>query len=152
MKGMIGREVRYVDEFEIEKGMIRRFATCLGDLSPLYYDEEFARGTEYGGIIAPPTMIFEWNHHAHSLFPPDQRDSIFRPLPRQPRILRGINEYEIIEPLRPGDVIETRARVVDVYQKQGHSGPLVFVIAEIDYFNQKQERLAKSRDTMVMLA
>jgi acyl dehydratase len=39
---------------EVEKGAIKKFADPIGDTNPLYWDEDFARNTEYGRIIAPP--------------------------------------------------------------------------------------------------
>ena len=151
LRGFIGREITYVDEFEIEKGMCRRFAIALGNPNPLYCDEEFAKTTEYGGIVAPPTMVFEWNHHKRSVIPREQRKSIFASLPRQPSFIRGINEYEIIQPLRPGDIITSHSKITDIHEKQGKSGPLVFMVYETIYLNQKAEILAKSKDTTILL-
>ena len=39
---------------EVEKETIRRVADALGDPNPLWRDEEYAKGTSYGGIIAFP--------------------------------------------------------------------------------------------------
>lgn len=48
------------------------FARAIGDLNPLYVDEEAAKRSEFGGIIAPPTfavkiypMDFELFQAAH---------------------------------------------------------------------------------------
>ena len=151
LQRLIGREVTYIDEFEVEKGMIKRFAIAIGDSNPIYYDEEFAGTTAYGGIVAPPTFLFEWNHHRHSALPPRERRALFSGLERQPRLLRGINEYEVVQPVRPGDIITTKARIAEVYEKQGRSGQLVFMVIETDYFNQSKEMLGKSRDTYILL-
>src|SRR3989338_2643949 len=43
--------------FEAGKEVIRRFADAVGDRNPLYYDEEYARNSRYGSIIAPPGCI-----------------------------------------------------------------------------------------------
>ncbi|MFC1887067.1 translation elongation factor 4 [Thermodesulfobacteriota bacterium] len=103
LKQMVGREHTYTDEFEVEKGMINRFAIAIGDSNPLYSDEEFARSTPYGGVIAPPTFLFEWNHHKHSVLAPEVRKPMFADFDRQPTVLRGVNEYEFVHPVRPGD-------------------------------------------------
>ena len=42
--------------FTVEASHIMMFARSVGDANPIYYDEEYARGTEPGGIIAPPTF------------------------------------------------------------------------------------------------
>jgi acyl dehydratase len=151
LEQMVGREAEYTDEFEVEKGMIRRFAIAIGDSNPLYSDEKFAASTEHGGIIAPPTFLFEWNHHKHSVLSPESRRSLFVGLDRLPRLLRGINEYEFILPVRPGYVITTRSRVADVYEKPGRSGQLIFMVCKTDYFDQKANLLGKSKDTYILL-
>ena len=43
--------------YEIEKGMIQRFVQAIDDPNPLWQDEEYAKKSQYGGIIAPPTCI-----------------------------------------------------------------------------------------------
>jgi acyl dehydratase len=151
LKGIIGRETTYTDEFEIEKGMIERFAIATGDSNPIHSDADFAESTSHKGLIAPPTMLFEWNHHKHGAMPPGVRESIFRDLKRRPRLLRGMNEYQMERPLRPGDIIKSVSRVTDAYEKQGRSGQLVFMICETDYFNQQEERLGKCIDTYILL-
>jgi acyl dehydratase len=153
LQNLIGHEFCHTDEFEVEKGMIKRFAIALDDPNPLYFDQAFACKTPYGGIVAPPTFLFEWNHHAHwhPALSPEARSSLFEGLNRQPRFLRAGNELDISQPPRPGDVIHSRARITDVYAKQGKSGQLIFVICETDYFNQKDEALGKNKDTFVMI-
>ena len=151
LKRHIGHEFAYTDEFEVEKGMIRRFAIAIGDPNPIYFDEEFARKTIYGGIIAPHTFLFEWNHHRHSVLSPEERRSLFKELNPQPRFLRGGNEYEIFQPVRPGDIITSKSRLTEVYEKLGKSGPLIFAICEDEYYNQRAEFLGKNRDTYILL-
>lgn len=46
-----------VDKFPIEAGHIMMFARSVGDANPVYYDEDHAKGTEPGAIIAPPTFV-----------------------------------------------------------------------------------------------
>jgi acyl dehydratase len=37
---------------------IRKFVDGIGDTNPLYRDEEYAKGTRCGGLIAPPSFVF----------------------------------------------------------------------------------------------
>ncbi len=46
-----------VDKFPIEAGHIMMFARSVGDANKIYYDEDHARTTEVGHIIAPPTFV-----------------------------------------------------------------------------------------------
>jgi uncharacterized OB-fold protein len=40
--------------------MIRRWCEAMGERNPLYLDEDYARTTPYGGIVAPPAMLEVW--------------------------------------------------------------------------------------------
>lgn len=55
-----------VDRFPVEASHILMFARSVGDNNQIYYDEEYARGTEPGTIIAPPTFA-----QASAQFDPD---------------------------------------------------------------------------------
>ncbi len=44
------------EKFAVEASHIMMFARAVGDANRIYHDEEYARGTEPGGIIAPPTF------------------------------------------------------------------------------------------------
>ncbi len=37
---------------------IRNFVNGVGDSNPLYRDEEYARGTAYGALVAPPNWLY----------------------------------------------------------------------------------------------
>ena len=43
-------------KFPVEASHILMFARSVGDKNQVYYDEDYAKGTEVGGIIAPPTF------------------------------------------------------------------------------------------------
>ncbi|MCG5214354.1 bifunctional MaoC family dehydratase N-terminal/OB-fold nucleic acid binding domain-containing protein [Streptosporangium soli] len=40
--------------------MIRHWTTAMGDANPVYTDEEYARGSVHGEIVAPPAMAQVW--------------------------------------------------------------------------------------------
>jgi hypothetical protein len=44
-------------EFPVEAGQVMMFARSIGDPNPIYSDAEYARSTELGEIIAPPTFV-----------------------------------------------------------------------------------------------
>ena len=70
-----------IKKFPIEAGHIMMFARAIGDPNPIYYDEDSAKTTEPGGIIAPPTFIMAAAH-----FDPDYR---MRPKIGQPWLGSG---------------------------------------------------------------
>jgi len=56
---MLGKEEYFPGREVVDISSIRRYAQAISDLNPLYLDEEYAKKSEYGGIIAPPTFIFD---------------------------------------------------------------------------------------------
>src|SRR5688500_15594994 len=65
-----------IDWFPIEAGHIMIFARAIGDPNPVYADPIYAKGTDVGGVIAPPTFL-EAGIHFDCNFP-------FRPRLGQP--------------------------------------------------------------------
>lgn len=151
IKAWIGREVTYTAPEELGRAAIRYFALATGDGNPLYHDEQTARSSRHGDIIAPPTLICETNqvymrspdgvgYIGHSWELPLQGD----------RRIRGGNEYEFHQPVRPHDRITVTWRIVDIYERDTRQGgSLVFVISEARYTNQHGELLAVNRETSI---
>ena len=60
-KGLIGKEGEpFHAPDEVSKSMIRHYIEMMEDANPLYTDEEYAKKSKYGGIIAPPQMLMVW--------------------------------------------------------------------------------------------
>jgi hypothetical protein len=55
-----------VGKFPVEASHIMMFARSVGDDNPIYMDEDHAKGTEPGAVIAPPTFM-----QASAQFAPD---------------------------------------------------------------------------------
>lgn len=130
-----------IGAYEIERGMIQQFARAIDDPNPLWQDEEYARQSQQGGIIAPPTFVVtiggeEFGQIVARLF----RDGV----------LHGSTELECYRPVRPGDCITVVAKVANIRERHGaDSGKTVFVIFEITYTNQRRELVARCRQTMI---
>ena len=150
IKDLIGTERVYMGTERLGEGAIKRFADAIGDRNPLYWDEEFARTSPGRGIIAPPTLIFELNHHIGAVLAedglPEEQMELHLPLGA---LFRGGNEYEMFQPVRPDDVITTRRKLLDIREKSGRSGTLIFVVSEIEYTNQRGELLGINRETII---
>ena len=46
-----------VDKFPVESGHVMMFARSIGDANEIYYNEDYAKSTDQGAIIAPPTFV-----------------------------------------------------------------------------------------------
>jgi len=127
--------------YEIEKGMIRRFARAVGDPNPLWQDEEYARASHYGGIIAPPTFILAIGF--------EQFVEDVMALASFGTLLMGGTELECYQPVRLGDVITAVFKISNVRERQGKMGKMAFMTFDSTYKNQRQELVAKCRQMVI---
>lgn len=126
--------------YDVEKGAIRKFADAIGDEDPIYYDENAAKAAGFKTIPAPPTFLCTFR--AQEL--PDLKIQFGRVR------LNGGNEYEYYQPIYAGDTITLTAKYVDVNERTGRTGNMVFVITELTFKNQQGEVVAKGRNTGIM--
>jgi acyl dehydratase len=151
IRNLVGREEYFPGVEAVDKSSIRRYAEAIGDFNPLYFDDEYAKKTKYGGLIAPPTFIFDVNMGHLSPHEVDEngRDEQRIAIPGL-TALRGGNEYQFMEPVRPGDTISRKRKILAVYEKKGKRvGTILFVIYETIYLNQQNRILGISRETMM---
>lgn len=151
VKSWIGREMTYEAPEELGRASIRYFALALDDDNPVYCDGEVAAKSRHGGIIAPPTLVCETNQIINQ--PLDENGYIGHhwalPLPNC-RFIRGGNEYEFHQPVRPDDRIRVTWKILDIYERETRKfGKLIFVISEARYVNQRGELLAINRETNI---
>jgi acyl dehydratase len=154
-----------IEKFPIEAGHIMMFARAIGDANPIYYDAEYAKNTEPGSLIAPPTFI-----QASAQFDPDY---FLRPKIGQPwfgsgkeptgikpgtsgetgglgRVLHAEQHYEYHRPLRPGDVLTVTVQPGRKWEKEGRrSGKLIFSETVVEFRDQKGELVVTARSVGV---
>ena len=136
VKKMIGSKSQ-PRTFEIESGAIRRFAEAIGDPNPLFNDEQAARHTRFGGMIAPPTFMRSLGIE-------------FLDVKIQAgRALDGGSEWDYFIPIRPGDRITVVSKLADIRESEGRLGPMAFIVAETSYTNQFGELCAIQRTTTI---
>jgi len=146
---MIGGEK--VRHYEVTKRDIKRFAQAIGEADPIHFDEEYAKTTRYGGIIAPPLFcqMFTFEDVPADRLPGDGSPiEIDVPIPAQ-RTVGGASSYEIFQRVRAGDRITAKSTLKDVFTKEGKSGRLYFVVVETEFSNQREETVAKETATYI---
>lgn len=159
-KNMLPEEItKYVGKvevtiFEVEKGAIRRYADAVDDPNPLYWDEEYARKSGYGSLIAPPGF-FGWpaKWMRGSPFPvfseamlkliTDLRKAGYT------KIIDGAIDYEFFCPVRAGDCLSASVVIEDIAERKDGDGKAVFVITETTYTNQNSDLVARVRQIFV---
>lgn len=137
---------------------IRQYATAvgIGAVDPLFVDEEFARGTPYGGVVAPFLYFnvpFSALQHTAQLkedgIPAGAIGNTPRPPIPLPRTMAGGTEVEYLRPIRPGDVLTQQSKISDITERQGSSGPLVFTTTETTYRDAAGEPVVIVRSTTI---
>jgi acyl dehydratase len=119
---------------------IRRWAiaTYWPETPPaIYWDEDYAKTTTWGGIIAPKDFNpFAW---------PVRRagPATGQPAPRADGLrltnMNGGQTDTFGVPMRPGDRITTRSRLADFNERQGRFGLMLYRFNETEWTNQKGE-------------
>ncbi|MBM3926094.1 MAG: MaoC family dehydratase [SAR202 cluster bacterium] len=125
---------------EVEKGHIRAFAQAVEDPNPLWNDEAVARNTRLGGMVGSPTFLRAIRTERLQELPADFPFN---------RPLDGGSEWEYFEPVRPGDIITGVTKIVDIFDKTGRLGQMVFVVTETTYTNQLGQRVATQKNTSI---
>ena len=137
--------------YYIDAGSIKFFAESIRDPDPLYWDEERASDTTYGGIVAPPTF-YGGATSVRNLRSDDPRNVSAAVVPIPPGWV-GLNagdDFELFHPVRPGDTLTCREKVMDAYERQGSSGHLIFIIREKTLTNQHGQVALVRRGTSVL--
>ncbi|MHB1929954.1 MAG: FAS1-like dehydratase domain-containing protein [Acidimicrobiales bacterium] len=151
-----------VEHFPIEAGHVMSFARAIGDPNPIYHDEEHARRSECGRIIAPPTFV-----QASAQFDPDYR---LRPRPgeawqgsgREPTgrpsgqggggggALHAEQHYTYHRPVAVGDVLSVVVRPGETWERDGRrGGKLRFSETYTEYRDQGGELVVTARAVAV---
>ena len=137
---------------EVEKGAIKKFADAVGDRNPLYWDEEYARNSRYGSIVAPPGF-FGWPTKWKSTMPffSELRQEVIDTMVKAgySRLLDGGIEFDFFYPVRAGDILAGMPQVASIQERETKGGKMLLSIVETTYTNQNGAIVAKARQTMV---
>jgi len=134
--------VEKVRRYEVTARDIRRFAQAIGDEPRVASD---------GTLVAPPlfcqAFMFE-DVPAEELPPDGSPKELDVPVPAK-RTVGGGSEFEVLGPVRSGDVITVYSKLKDVIVKEGRTGTLYLVVVETRFHNQLGEPVARELATYV---
>lgn len=102
------------------------------------------------GDPLPPLWhwLFFLDRHRASELGPDghaRRGGLLPPVPLPRRMWAG-SRFEFHHPLRIGDHITRETRVIDIKEKSGRSGPLVFVVVQHEISNSAGMAIVEEHD------
>jgi acyl dehydratase len=151
---------------DVSTSEIRRFAQSIFDDTRLFYDDEAARNSRFGGRVAPGTFVM------HSLRPEspfaddalrwaNRHDEMHRvavteglPLPQNWDGLYHVHagdDMEFRSLARPGDRISAHIHLHDIYEKSGRNGALAFYVVRTDWKNQHGDIVASHDMNLVWM-
>lgn len=123
----------------MEKGAVRKFAEAIGDPNPLYIDEEAAKASRYGRLLAPPTFPRTFDYgEVEGMGSPGQG------------YIHGEHRIRYERPLFVGDEVLCHAEVKEYYEKEGREGTLGFLISERVGESPEGERIFTMTDTAIL--
>lgn len=132
----IGTKLRINNIFNewVTTDSLRKFSDGIGDSNPLYVNEEYAKQTAWGDLIASPSSL-------HSIFP----GWILQGLPGVQGFQAGA-DWTFYKPARLGDKITPECVFTGFDEKKSQfAGRMIMEYQESKYFNQDNELLAKVR-------
>jgi hypothetical protein len=151
-----------VEKFAVEASHIMMFARSIGDDNRIYYDADYAKSTEPGSIIAPPTFA-----QSSAQFDPDY---FLRPKTGQAWFgsgkeptgvkressggggggggggLHAEQHFEYHRHLKPGDVLSATVKPGKTWERESkRAGKLVFSETVTEYRDQRGELVITAR-------
>ena len=135
----IGRKFQYSGACREANGdSILRFVNAIGDPNPLWRDEEYARKTRYGGLVAPPSFLYNVT------------------LGLAMHGLKGVHafhsgtDWEFYKPVVVYDKITYDCTFVGLDEHSSDFAPRWLVEHyQTDYFNRKDDLIARSNAHMI---
>lgn len=127
--------------YEVGKEKIKEYAKAIKNLDPYYLDDDFAKKSKYGAIIAPPTFAVVFGAY---LIEPVFTDKDLNL--NMAMLVHGEQELEFLEVVKAGDSITTSAKIVDIKNKE----KLDVISVEIKSKNQHGKEVSRGIYTFVV--
>lgn len=123
----------------VRRDAVYLFAEAIADPSPLYRDEEAAKGSRYGRIPAPPTFPRTFDY--------GKLEGLELPLAG---LIHGEFRISYERPLLVGDEVLCRLTLQDSYDKRGRRGLLGLLLFERTGESPDGGRIFTTNDTVVV--
>jgi acyl dehydratase len=99
--------------YEVGKEKIKEYAKAIKNLDPHYLDDDFAKKSKYGKIIAPPTFAVVFSAFMIEPVFMDKELNL-----NMAMLVHGEQELEFLEVVKAGDAITTTAKIIDIKNKE----------------------------------
>jgi len=132
-QSLIGREFEAEAPVEVTAEMIANFRFAIGDIVGVGNDPAKSPDASSSELVAPPAFagIFRL------------AELTFEKLPNSTRRLAAGMEVDFVIPICAGDRITMASRIVEVYEKTGRTGAMIFMVIGSTLKNQNGELVAR---------
>src|SRR5579862_8911319 len=151
MRAVVGKVMTTMTSFPVSASDIRKWAAAVYYPEvppPLFWDEEYAATTRFGGIVAPE----EFNPFAVMTKEPRPTRRVYsrgrfeRAFGIEPPEARAILQTEIRVRysgvrMRPGDVICSTQRIDEYFEREGRMGLQLYTTVSNEFTNQRDEQV-----------
>ena len=159
MRAAIGIEMDREVSFPISESDIRRWAIAVyypAEPPRLYWDAEYAKNTQYGGIVAPEEFNpFAWMtaggpRKATVGHDPDLTEiTLGIAGPGLKFQLNGGSEVEYGVRMRPGDVVTSVRSLAGYSEREGRLGLMLFTTSQDVWTNQDDQVVKTTTSTLI---
>ena len=160
MQRIVGVPMRESVSHPVAVSDIRKWAMAVyypEDPPRLFWDEAYAAGTEFGGVVAPEEFNpFAWSTQKPALTEPKVSQTAFseRELGVAPPAYKAILLTEIRERyglarIRPGDVIRSVVRISEYFEREGRMGHMLYTTLTNEWHNQADEWVRTTESVFV---
>ena len=148
--GWLGRPLAPDIALPVCRNDMRRWAMATyhpADPPPEFIDEAAAATQPWGELVAPR----DFNPFAWTKCTPPDTYPWMRGMGTEPgrRGLNGGQRNRYFAPIRVGDVITSVVTLVDAYEKEGRLGPMMFLVDEARWTNQRGELVRLGQRTTI---
>lgn len=127
--------------YEVGVEKIREYASAVGEANPVHHDRDAARKEGFRDVVAPPmfTVVYSAPALGPAVLDPDVGINFAT-------MVHGGQEFVWGEPVCAGDEITTRARIVEIFEKDGKG----FYVFESVSTNQDGSEVVRGKWTNIV--
>ncbi|NEU31397.1 MaoC family dehydratase [bacterium LRH843] len=124
---------------KIDKEEIKKFALAIGEPLPIYIDEQFAKQSKHGRILAPPTFprTLDFGEIKGMKLP-------------SAGLIHGEQMYQYTRPLYEGEIIHGQCQLLACEKKQSRNGTMLLIKLKQTGFDEDENEIFTSIRTLIM--
>ena len=130
------------NRFPISDEMAYDLADATEDPNPLYIDKAAAEASRFKGLLCPPLATWKDITPSIGYFGAGQESHFDVPLPFNSYGLNGGSDWQFLRPAYTGDWVTRQFKIMDIFEKEGRSGLLVFIVRRETQTNQHGDAIS----------